>query len=344
MANLIPPPDGNTTIAPSVNITCAVLLSVAVAIYGLRIYVRFRNLSREDYLISVAVAISITEFALVWQASEYGYGRHNYYVSTENTIIVFRYLFGVVIIGLWSATLVRVSVALMLLRLKDTRNWKLLLRIIIALQISTMVGVNICQLLQCRPIRAMWDVVPNAKCWTAKQMAAYGYVNASLGAVCDIVFTIMLLSLIRTLHRHRSEKILLGGLMSLGVFASASALVKIAFMRQYDLQGDSLRIVMVVSLVVRIEEAIGIIAACSPYLKNMAASSLAYMGVKLHTSSVWHLTTFIYKSRGARPHGAIMEISSQTESVTRIGSKRSVATIESRGFELSDLSSRNEQV
>lgn len=69
--------------------------------------------------------------------------------------------------------------------------------------------------------------------------------------------------------------------MTLGTFASAAALFKIAYMHLYDLQGDSLRIVIIVSLLVRIEEAIGIIAACSPYLKNVVASWLDYLGVEM---------------------------------------------------------------
>ncbi|KAH7397135.1 hypothetical protein BKA66DRAFT_521609 [Pyrenochaeta sp. MPI-SDFR-AT-0127] len=344
MVDLILPPYGNTTIGPLVNITSGALLFVAVTIYGLRIYVRFRNLSLEDYVITVAVAISLTEFALVCQASRYGFGRHNYYVSAENKSIVFRYLFGVVIIGLWSATLVRVSVALMLLRLKNTRSWKILLRTIVAIQIVSMVGVNICQLLQCRPIRAMWDMVPSAQCWTAKQMATYGYVHTSLGAACDIFFTGMLLSLIRTLHRHRSEKILLGCLMSLGTFASAAAIVKIVYMHLYDLQGDSLRIVIIITLLVRIEEAIGIIAACSPYLKNMVASCLGYLGIKLQRGSVWYLSTFMYRSRAGPP---LVVAVGRVESVERTGSKRSATTIgaitiESQGLETFELPNRND--
>jgi hypothetical protein len=150
-------------IAPLVNVTCTVVLSVALALYVLCIYIRLRDISLEEYTSLLAVvrvnqhnsckykaklkrfqAISRTELALVWQASRCGYGRQDYYVSAENKTIVSRYLFGVVIIGLWSPPLVRVSNALMLMRLKDTRAWKVLLRTVIDTQTATMVGVNIC--------------------------------------------------------------------------------------------------------------------------------------------------------------------------------------------------------
>ncbi|KAH7111881.1 hypothetical protein B0J11DRAFT_413640, partial [Dendryphion nanum] len=137
----------------------------------------------------------------------------------------------------------------------------------VAIQIATMVGVNICQLVQCRPIRAMWELVPGAECWTSKQMVIYGDVYSSIGIACDIFFTPMPISFIRTLHRSRSEKILLSCLMSLGSFASAAAIVKIAFMGLYDLQGDSWRQIMIRSLLIRIE-AFGIVAACLPVLKR----------------------------------------------------------------------------
>jgi hypothetical protein len=64
----------------------------------------------------------------------------------------------------------------MLLRFEISRTWRVVLWTLIAIQVAMAIGANIFQLLQCRPIRAMWEPVPGAICWSADTSRIYGYV------------------------------------------------------------------------------------------------------------------------------------------------------------------------
>lgn len=112
-------------------------------------------------------------------ASTYhGLGRHEFYVKPEELEQAMHYLYGVMVLGLWAATLARVSVAYMLLGLNNSLAWRITLWAGITIQIANVVGANICLFLQCSPLRAMWAVVPDAKCWSSVQAQTYGYVFA----------------------------------------------------------------------------------------------------------------------------------------------------------------------
>ena len=68
----------------------------------------------------------------------------------------------------------------MLLRLDKAMftSWKVILWVAIVFQLGAAFGSNICQLIRCRPLHAMWDIVPNAKCWDPIESWIYGYVFA----------------------------------------------------------------------------------------------------------------------------------------------------------------------
>jgi hypothetical protein len=98
-----------------------------------------------------------------------GFGRHNYYVTLEEQVDIFRHLFGQDLLGPWVSCLARVSIALILLQFDSSVLWRVTFWAAICFQISVALTVNVTLLLSCRPIRALWDDVPNATCWTPQQ-------------------------------------------------------------------------------------------------------------------------------------------------------------------------------
>lgn len=105
-----------------------------------------------------------------------GLGHHDYYISPAALINIQKCLFPLGLFGFWASSLARISIGSMLLRFEISKTWRVVLWILIAIQFTMAIGSNIFQLVQCRPIRAMWEPVPNAVCWTARQSQSYGYI------------------------------------------------------------------------------------------------------------------------------------------------------------------------
>lgn len=88
----------------------------------------------------------------------------------------------------------------------------------------------------------------------------------------------MPIRLIRTLHRSRSEKILIGVLMSLGLLATAIACAKMSTFTNFG-KGDLMQATIMPSLWAKLEEQVGIIASSLPCLKGPAERLLRKSGL-----------------------------------------------------------------
>jgi hypothetical protein len=96
--------------------------------------------------------------------------------------------------------------------------------------------------------------------------------------IMDLTMALMPIQLIRTLNRPRSEKILVCGLMALGLLTTATVGAKMsAFPSVY--RGDPLQGTVISSLLAKLEEQVGIICACLPTLKGPAERLLIRIGV-----------------------------------------------------------------
>lgn len=94
----------------------------------------------------------------------------------------------------------------------------------------------------------------------------------------DLALALMPIQLIRTLHRTHREKILICTLMAMGLFATGIAGYKMTLSTKV-FKGDPLSTTVELSLWNRLEELVGIIAACMPCLKSHAERLLKRIGV-----------------------------------------------------------------
>lgn len=101
-----------------------------------------------------------------------GYGRPRYLLSPDDREAIGRTTFAVYIIALWASAFARISVSCLLLHITLERGWKVVLWVNIVIQCLALGACDIVQLVQCRPIRAMWAVVPDARCLPLDQVWA----------------------------------------------------------------------------------------------------------------------------------------------------------------------------
>jgi hypothetical protein len=168
-----------------------------------------------------------------------GFGRPMYLLSANDTEVIGISTFIVFVIGYWASTFARVSVALLLISITQQKIWRGVLWSIIVFNMVLLVGVNIFELFQCRPIRAIWAEVPGAKCFPPETVWNLGYAVIAVGIISDAVFAVLPTILIWRLSRDPVEKALLSLLMGLGLIAMAAGVPKITTMQLYDTRSDN---------------------------------------------------------------------------------------------------------
>ncbi|KAL5326362.1 hypothetical protein ACEPPN_004046 [Leptodophora sp. 'Broadleaf-Isolate-01'] len=258
------------------------LFVTALSTYGVRVWTRVRptfQLSTIDYIITAALLCEVIVLACLFKAIDLGLGNPMSTISPVTLVLINKYLFPLGLFAFWASSLARMSIGGMLLRFEISKAWKVILWIAIAIQIAMPIAADIFMLLQCRPIRAMWEPVPDAVCWSPGKSQSFGYIYSVVGVTSDLVFSIMPMFFIWTLHRPTIERALVSALMALGLLAAVAGIFKVYYIKFWDPRNTAtLRDWMPLFWWYRVEE-IGLIgASCAPFVKPLMARILGRFG------------------------------------------------------------------
>lgn len=137
------------------------------------------------------------------------------------------------------------------------------------------------QLVGCVPLREMWDFTEHVpgRCWpyhvnTASQITVQVFV-----ILTDWIFALLPISFLRKVQRPLRERVIIGLLMSLGVFAGTASIVKIQQIVAMKNAKDAYAHILTVELWCSIEALTGFIASCVPCLRGPFQRALEYLGV-----------------------------------------------------------------
>jgi hypothetical protein len=178
MPNL--PPRSHSTAPVVVGITTA-LLVIALITYILRIYTRCRpypNLGWDDFAITLAMAITMASWACNVGIQVITGGHHIQYIPVPDLQMVGELGFISMVLWIWALTTLKISVALMFLRIKQTNRWKFGIWSLITVLIVVGVGSTLAQVLQCLPVKANWDIIlkmQGGSCWTEQKQEIVTY-------------------------------------------------------------------------------------------------------------------------------------------------------------------------
>lgn len=286
------PPLVDDSIGPQNLAIITPLFSLGILLFVLRIYTRVTpiyKLNASDYTNAVAVVAQVLTYSFFAAAVGHGFGRHNHFLTPESTVKISKLLFGVIFVGLWASTFARVSMACLLLQFHDLRSimWKMALWFTIGLQVATLLASEAFQLLECRPLRRMWEEVPDAQCVSPQDAWVVGYLFVAVSVVGDLTLSIMPIFLIWTLNRHVLERLLICVLMGLGFCATAAGVLKVIYMKTSDFTSpDTFRAMMPIFLWCRIEECLIVAASSVPLLKAPIERCLHRLGFPTFQNSV----------------------------------------------------------
>lgn len=218
--------------------------------------------------------------------------------------------YGFLAIPIWglSMAFIKSSIGLTLLQIKSDLWFRIFIWFNIAIISLFGVGNLFFILLQCRPLPAAWGdferAGPNPQC--APPMAII--VASNLGVVASILTDVLLslapLSFLWSLKRPKRERIALGFLMSLGLFAGTCSLLKSLEIQSIsnaanlpleelpatDLGAKSVYVWIWTAL----EQLLGIVAACTPFCKPVFER---YLGIVVDGL---HLPLSIVKTKSSR--------------------------------------------
>lgn len=170
MASLAPPnplpPDENVN--PTLLGISGSLIGFVVITSVLRLWTRFRlrSLGWDDYTMAVVAVLAVARFGVQVAQGTFGNGRHRWYLEKEDYITNNMLGWFAQILLFASICLLKCSIMLLLLRIKDSRKLKITLYSIMAGLVVTNFGCIIILLAECDPVSAYWTGV--GKCWPAK--------------------------------------------------------------------------------------------------------------------------------------------------------------------------------
>lgn len=160
------PPDEN--VGPILLGVSSVLIALVIITTGLRVWVRsaLRCLEWDDYTIIMATVLGIARYATQVAQISLGNGRHRWYLPTENYIRINMLGWIAQILLFASICLLKVSILLLLLRIKNSRGLRWSAWSVMAGLVITNFGCIVILLAECNPVGGYWTGV--GKCWNPR--------------------------------------------------------------------------------------------------------------------------------------------------------------------------------
>lgn len=162
------PPDENS--GPALLAVSSILIALILISSSLRIFVRFSNgaLGLDDYTIVVVTVLCLARFAIqVVQVNRYGNGRHRWYIDPSDYVTNNMLGWYTQVILFATMCLLKVSICLLLLRIKNNKGLRIFMYCIMTGLFITNFGCIVILLAQCRPISVYWTG-GGGECWDTR--------------------------------------------------------------------------------------------------------------------------------------------------------------------------------
>jgi hypothetical protein len=220
---------GNVLLIPA-----ALFIVPSVTTTALRLWARRNFLGSDDWTILVASILTIVLNALSIVGVKHGKGRHVCALDDESIAKIGRYSWINQIILFWALFFVKISVCLLVLRVKSTAILRWASGIVTALMITSTIVACAALLAECRPVSAYWNR-SSGKCraptfriysiWmqagacfvlVRKQNVVETDIRPAISVFTDLVCSLLPFPILWSLQLSPRKKIAVGVLMALG--------------------------------------------------------------------------------------------------------------------------------
>ncbi|KAH6668471.1 hypothetical protein B0J14DRAFT_488417 [Halenospora varia] len=276
--------------------TCWVLSSIAGSVVAARVYAQARILHQfgwgDAIMILAMVCGSLfcfTHAGLNQTAHIYGFGRHFFYLHSQQRLMAMKVQLINQPMGIMPATLGRVSLIMLMLHLFGgsigSRRW--ILRLLLAQTLLVNIATCITIFTQCQRVETLWDPVgvPSI-CWDHNVQTYIGYSQGACNSATDLILTCMSITLVRTLPLKFRLKLGLSILLGLSGLAFVASVVKTIELRRLGDRLDFTFNAIPLVLWCSIENTVVIVAGSAPLLRSFftrkTPNNTSY---KMHQSS-----------------------------------------------------------
>ncbi|KAI4747430.1 hypothetical protein E4T50_02284 [Aureobasidium sp. EXF-12298] len=195
---------------PTLLILTCILTSLAIITTGLRCWVRWgnRQLGFDDGAMVLTTGLAVARMCIQIVSVRYGNGKHRDFVSEHDYQTINMLTWYTQVLLFPTICLMKVSICILILRIKDTRTLRCILGIVITGLILTNFECLVVLLAECSPLKAYWDGTSATHCWPAKVPYA---------VATDLVCTVLPIHVVWNVKIPLSTKAAVCGLMSLGL-------------------------------------------------------------------------------------------------------------------------------
>ncbi|KAK5662197.1 hypothetical protein OQA88_8102 [Cercophora sp. LCS_1] len=302
------------------------LLFLCVVTYTLRMYQRIRpvwKVGADDWFITLGFLLAITDFGLMGPQQIPVASR----ISIDYSVHTVKHSW--IGIGVWglAMTCIKVSIALTLLRIQGkSLAWRIFLYAIMF--VCTAYGIlnlffNL--VIACRPLAAAWDFrIIEKQCVSIEIQRLASNIGSGVNISTDILLSLSPAVFLRKLNRPLRERLFICFLMSLGLLATVSSILKTVIIQKWGdptLFDDFWAQGVAISTYTMLEQFCGVLAACVPALKSILQAGLNKMGVSLTESrSRPGRSGYFLNDRSANGTGG-MGSGNRTAATTQYGSR-----------------------
>lgn len=176
---------------PALMVISSLLLGLIIITTSLRLYTRFslRMLGWDDYTITVTALLAVVRVAIQAVQVQHGNGRHRPFISPEDYIVNNMLGWYAQLLLFISTALLKISICLLLLRIRNSRRLKIFLGCVIAGLVITNLTCVIILLAECTPVEAYW--MGGGVCWDTRVRIYAIYITIGKSRVPALASTTM---------------------------------------------------------------------------------------------------------------------------------------------------------
>ncbi|KAF1817227.1 hypothetical protein P152DRAFT_426905 [Eremomyces bilateralis CBS 781.70] len=256
----------------------SVFYAIALIAVLSRLWIRFRmvRFGLDDWFILAAMACATGLYIIAMVGIANGLGRHIHYLTPDEIVFNARTSIFVTEFYVWGVTMAKISLLIMLFRLVgEHKRWKQGIVISIAIMVVLAVASSLWNYLQCRPLKALWDLsISRDACINKKYWRDPGTFMVS-----DILLSLLPIFVIGKIQRSRGERAVICLLMALGLLCSAAIVPKLITLQHYGMSLDFTWFSAELLTWSMVELLLGITTTCMPTLKSVGEKYMRKLGL-----------------------------------------------------------------
>ncbi|SLM40375.1 hypothetical protein LPUS_11156 [Lasallia pustulata] len=225
----------------------------------------------DDWSMLAALVLNYAAFGIATASVHHGLGTHQNTLSPSDVryALEFQWVYQAFVV--FSLTLSRVSVSILLIRLfprKTYMKWTLIILAAVN-AIAAVLGVTLI-FTQCSPTQKLWDHgIKGGHCISPSVQKDIGLWKASLSAASDLLTAVWPIAIVATLHMKPRIKWLLGTLFALTLVAMIACIVQAYYLSLNTVRNDQTFVAAVVVFWVGINSNVMIIVGNIPPLATL---------------------------------------------------------------------------